>query len=174
MTRPSKAQAKLTVSEQLSGLFDGTVTEELVSFTIGSSFAMHFPDMVLVGDTVYAYYISYPAGYEGRPCIGFATSKDGLSFERVSDSVIVAGSEDWDARIASFASVWYENGLFTVVYEATPSKDGANIGYATSKDGIHFEKQGILLEMDKSSDWQNYNIGISARPICSKKTGSGI
>lgn len=158
----------LSVSEQLAGLFDGTVAEVMMDDGLGGSFAMHFPDMVWVGDTIYAYYISYPASSHGCPCIGLATSKDGVIFDKVSDAVIVAGPEAYDVRMASFPGVWYEGGVFYVVYESTPHSGAANIALATSTDGIHFTKQGLILEMDPSLNWQNINIGT---PDLFKKDG---
>ncbi len=158
----------LSVSEQLAGLFDGTVGEYMMDDGLGAAFAMHFPDMVWVGDTIYAYYISSPAGSNGCPCIGLATSKDGVTFEKVNDAVIVAGPESYDIRMASFPGVWYEDGVFYVAYESTPSSGAANIALATSTDGVNFTKQGLILEMDRSLDWQNINIGT---PDLFKKDG---
>lgn len=150
---------QLTKAQQLSGLFDGTVTEKIVDSSVGVAFAMHFPDMIWLNGRIYAYYISYPAGYEGRPCIGVATSTDGVSFTKVTDTAIVAGPESYDARMASFAGAWNDGGTVYVVYESTPQNGGADIALATSTDGIHFTKQGVILKKDTSLPWQSYNIG---------------
>lgn len=125
--------------------------------------------MVWFNGKIYAYYISYPAGYEGRPCIGVAVSSDGTNFTRVTDSAIVAGPEEYDYQMASFAGAWNDNGTIYVVYEAKPKSGGANIALATSTDGVHFTKQGVILNKDKKLKWQNYNIGT---PDLFKKDGT--
>ena len=137
---------RLTKAQQLSGLFEGTVTEKIVDSSVGAAFAMHFPDMIWLNGKIYAYYISYPAGYEGRPCIGVATSDDGVSFTKVTDTAIVAGPESYDARMASFAGAWNDGGTVYVVYESTPQNGGADIALATSTDGVHFTKHGVILK----------------------------
>lgn len=167
-TKTTSAAPKLNASQQLAGLFNGTVTETVDNELIGAGFSMHFPDMVWVDDTIYAYYISYPQSTEGKPAIGLAVSYDGEIFAEVSRSVICPGTEDYDFRMASFPGVWYEDGIFYVVYEASPRKGGANIALATSTDGKNFTKQGVILYMDKTLKWQDYNIGT---PDLYKKDG---
>ncbi len=167
-TAPKPPAPKLSASKQLAGLFDGTVTETVDYSLAGAGFSMHFPDMVWVNDTIYAYYISYPQSTGGKAAIGLAVSYDGEIFAEVNNAVICPGKDDWDFRMASFPGVWYEDGTFYVVYESSPRKGGANIALATSTDGKKFTKQGVILYMDKTLKWQNYNIGT---PDLYKKDG---
>ena len=141
----------------IEGLFNGmTYEEELPQYDgLGGWFGMHFADFVWVGDTLYSYYIR---GEGGKSCIGLATSTDGINFE--DKGLVINADSSFDLLMASFAGVWYEDGVFYVTYEALPeTDDGANIALATSTDGIHFDKNGVILYHDRSLGWQNYNIG---------------
>ena len=141
----------------IEGLFNGmTYEEELPQYDgLGGWFGMHFADFVWVDDVLYSYYIR---GENGKSCIGLATSTDAIHFE--DKGLVINADSSFDLLMASFAGVWYEDGVFYVTYEALPeSDDGANIALATSTDGIHFEKKGIILYHDRSLGWQNYNIG---------------
>ncbi len=141
----------------IEGLFNGmTYEEELPQYDgLGGWFGMHFADFVWVDDVLYSYYIR---GENGKSCIGLATSTDAIHFE--DKGLVINADSSFDLLMASFAGVWYEDGVFYVTYEALPeSDDGANIALATSNDGIHFEKKGVILYHDRSLGWQNYNIG---------------
>lgn len=141
----------------LEGLFTGKTFEEEIPELddLGGYFGMHFPDFVWVDGVLYSYYIN---GKDGKSTVGLATSTDGVHFE--DKGVVIDADAPFDRLMAAFAGVWYEDGVFYVTYEALPeTDDGANIALATSTDGVHFDKKGVILTHDRSLDWQNYNIG---------------
>ena len=156
---------------------------------IGSAFGMHYISTVNVGGTIYAYFIRwYDAGRKkvcddrpGELCpllvggVALATSTGGLDFV-YEGLVLPAGAEtEWDGTYATFPGVWYEAGIFYLVYEGkglvfegkcSPVCEGkrrvseGQIGLAISRDGRNFVKQGIILSNDKTDkNWESTNIG---------------
>lgn len=133
------------VAATLDGLFTGKTTEQRMEKEIGGAIHMHFPDFLKVGDEIWAYYIG--AGSTGKMSTRLAVSTDGVNFE--DRGVVVEPTPGaWDSNMSSFAGVWLDDGVYYLVYEGS-SEDGSNrgaVGLATSTDGIHFEKQGKILD----------------------------
>lgn len=131
------------VAATLDGLFTGQTTEVLTDTRIGGSFNMHFPDFLKVGDEIWAYYIG--ASSKGQMATRLAVSTDGVNF--TNKGVVLEPSEDgWDSTMTSFAGIWYEDGIFYLAYEGSGTGCNGAVGLATSTDGIHFEKQGMILD----------------------------
>ncbi|MBP2159672.1 MULTISPECIES: hypothetical protein [Asticcacaulis] len=133
--------------------------------SIGGAFGMHFISTVNVGGTIYAYYIKYdPAtsqcGNPGQPQggIGLATSTDGVNFADQGFVLRAGAAGSWDCNFATFPGVWYDNGIFYLVYEGAGTNSPGNIGLATSSDGRNFNKNGIILS-HLTSGWEQTNIG---------------
>lgn len=167
----SKEPVNDTAGQILEGIFNGTTYEvERNDIVIepdqpGLSdeekntrlYGFHFPDFVWVEDTLYAYFIKWNDA-EGKCGIGLATSDDGgLSFDY--KGMVIYPGESYDMAMASFPGVWYENGTFYIVYESEPAGGHASIALATSADGIHFTKQGLIIQYDPAVKWQKGNIG---------------
>ena len=146
----------------LDGIFTKKTTEIITDTDIGSTFHMHFPDMLYVNGEYLAYYISY-ATKTGKGGVGLAKSKNGLDF--TDEGCVIEPDRDYDANGAYFAGVWLDtDGTFYLAYECKGREDSPygtleNVAYATSRDGILWEKQGILLYKDPSLSWQTANIG---------------
>ncbi len=88
-----------------------------------------YPSVVRVGDTYYAFYSGYGCYWQ----IYYATSKDGIHFDKQGPIEL----QDWAATHA-FPYVSYEAGRFKMYY------DGGypyQIGYAESVDGVHWQAQ---------------------------------
>lgn len=83
--------------------------------------------------------------------VGYATSKDGIHWTKYEGNPVFEASEEWEGNTTSATSVVYANGLFYLYYWAPghlkPPKM-KRIGLAVSKDGIHWEKKGIVLDAD--------------------------
>ncbi|MBR1604556.1 MAG: hypothetical protein IJ660_00430 [Alphaproteobacteria bacterium] len=60
--------------------------------------------------------------------------------------------------------VFYENGKYKMVYSIRSLEKGYIMGYAESKDGIHFERQDEKMEIQTSND------GFDSEMICYGKT----
>ena len=139
--------------DALDALFEGKATFANEVKDIGKDFNMHYADFIKVKDEIWAYYIRWENNIHCG--VALAVSKDGINFE--DKGFVLEPSEDgWDNTMASFPGIWYDDGTFYLVYEGsgeevvkdneTIPKHNGSIGWATSSDGIHFEKQGILLD----------------------------
>ncbi len=127
----------------LTALFDGAVTYTDLQTGIGSSFNMHFVDFIKVGDEYRAYYIKWDGSKGG---IGLATTKDGLNF--VDEGFVLEADPDdgWDNTMSSFPGIWYEDGLYYLVYEGAGTDNRGAVALAVSEDGYTFEKKGIIID----------------------------
>ena len=159
----TQAQVDEKFAELLDGLFTGKTVETIAVDNIGGSFAFHFPDIIYVNGEYWAYYICY-ATNTGNGGVGLATSTDGINWD--NKGCVIQPDEDWDCNGTYFAGVWLDDdGTFYCTYECK-GKDGTkygmfeNIALATSKDGINWEKHGVILYADRTKDsWQKVNIG---------------
>ena len=90
----------------------------------------------------------------GWACIGLATSRDGIYFERSKGNPLIVPEYDWekpwgceDPRIVKIADAWI------LTYRA----GGRGLALATSKDLIHWQKKAKCL-----TDWGSLNSGAIA------------
>ncbi len=146
-----------TAADILAALFDeGTEVRERRPVAVGKSFRMHFADFVVVDGVIRAYYIASDA--QGRAVTGLAESTDGKNF---TDKGIVIGCDtSYDSGYAAFAGVLYRDGVTYLAYECLGDEGGGqDIALATSTDGYHFEKQGVILDHKDCPSWCSYNIG---------------
>jgi hypothetical protein len=103
--------------------------------------------------TLYLYYVGMTTGktVPFRSFTGLATSRDGLSFTRVSRSPILERDEvDPYLTAASFAMpydngwhLWYTSGVRWELEAGVP-KHFYHIKYASSRDGVTWERRGIV------------------------------
>ena len=83
-----------------------------------------------------------------RKCrIGYATSSNGISWEKYSNAPVLAegGPGSWDESYVIAPHVIFHDGVYKMWYRGTRERSGgrplgASIGYATSTDGIHWNK----------------------------------
>lgn len=174
-----------TVGELLEGIFTGCTVEEEdperreVGFEDkngngivddAGDVKMHFPDFVTVDGVTYAYYIkwddnngAYGINDEGKPiersCIGLATTTDGINFDHKGLVIAAEADTGYDGYMASFPGVWYEDGIWYVAYECNQEGNNGDVALATSTDGIHFEKKGIIINHRDGGAWTSYNVG---------------
>jgi predicted GH43/DUF377 family glycosyl hydrolase len=101
---------------------------------------------VKVGDTFHLYYEGGLTGC-GDLQIGHATSTDGLHWVKdPANPVLRPGRQgEWDEGATWDPFVIYEDGLFKMWYggEKKNHRD-FQCGYAVSRDGAHFEKEGKI------------------------------
>lgn len=141
----------------LGGLWTGEVYEkqDTINTNIGNSFNMHFADFVWVGNEIWSYYICADA--YGKMGIGLAKSTDGIHFTNYG-CVLSTSPNGWDNTMSSFPGIFLDNGTFYLVYEGSGTNERGAIGLATSTDGVHFTKRGLILDKN-SSGWERVNIG---------------
>ncbi len=84
--------------------------------------------------------------------IAHAISYDGMSWKRIKNALFVGDPGDWDDDMLWTMHTYRENDHFVMYYTGLARKDTGvvqRIGYATSKDLIHWEKSskdGLPLE----------------------------
>lgn len=106
---------------------------------IGGSwdFQMVATSVVKVNNLYYLYY--YGKG-SGNFKVGLATSSDGINWTKHQGNPIMSVTKNWENLGISSPSVIYENGIFKMVYGNVGVTVNNAIGYATSTDGINWNK----------------------------------
>jgi hypothetical protein len=105
---------------------------------------VHTPVIVKQGSIYTMYYAGY-GGYPPAWRILRATSTDGLNWTKQGLVLDLGEAGEPDSNNLLPGSVIYKDGLFKMYYWA----QGSNwrILYATSKNGIDWQKQGVALEL---------------------------
>jgi hypothetical protein len=102
--------------------------------------------VVRVGRTFHLYYEGGATGV-GDLQVGHATSTDGLTWTKDPENPVLGpgAAGEWDDGATWDPFVLYEDGVFKMWYggERAGHRD-FQCGYATSTDGVHFEKQGKI------------------------------
>lgn len=106
------------------------------------------------------YHMWYTGQFNGHSSIGYASSTDGLTWQRRDKPVLEAvqpwekvavmcPSVEWDGRSHQFR-MWYSGGD---QYEPDA------IGFATSPDGVHWNKhEGPIFVADPHNRWERYKV----------------
>jgi predicted GH43/DUF377 family glycosyl hydrolase len=114
---------------------------------------------VLYRDGVY--HMWYTGQAEKVSKIGYATSTDGVTFERRAEPVLVADS-DWEQPSVMCPHVlWDEDQkLFRMWYSGGDNYEPDAIGYATSADGISWQKHtgNPVFAADAATDWEKAKV----------------
>ena len=115
---------------------------------------------VLVKDGIY--HLWYTGQYKGKNSwIGYATSMDGKNFVRQSDKPVISPTEPWE-KVAVMCPhvIWDETEkVFKMWYSGGEQYEPDAIGYATSKDGLHWDKRPQpVFVADKSKEWEQYKV----------------
>lgn len=107
------------------------------------------PNVVKVGSQ---YHMWYRGGVNGG--IGYATSPDGIAWTKyVGNPVIAIGSGGWD-QTAYHPRVIYDGVGFHMWYSGcNTAEDLCQVGYATSLDGSHWTRKGMVLPQGNSGAW---------------------
>lgn len=100
------------------------------------------------------YHLWYRGGLEGD--IGYATSSDGVTWTKSTHNpVIASGSGGWDDA-AYHPRVVFDGALFHMWYSGcNPAGDVCQVGYATSSDGAHWTRLGMVLPQGASGVWDD-------------------
>jgi predicted GH43/DUF377 family glycosyl hydrolase len=99
----------------------------------------------------------------GRAWIGYATSPDGVHWKRVSDRPVLTGDLPWeDDCIICPHVIWDDvNKQYRMWYSGGGNWEPKAIGYATSTDGIHWNKlaSNPIFKPDPSHYWEKERVG---------------
>ncbi len=108
-------------------------------------FHAEYPAVVKVGDTYYAYYSGFGCKWQ----LFYATSRDGVHFDKQGQINIADGWADQRA----FPFVMYTAGVFRLYYGGgLPYR----IGYAESRDGVNFTARAQpVLDVGGAGQWDS-------------------
>lgn len=102
-----------------------------------------------------------PYKNEGRSYIGYAQSTDGIHWERFSKPVMVPDQE-WEIQAIMCPHVIYEeeSGLYKMWYSGGGNHEPDAIGYAESKDGMHWKKykSNPILKNEPDIPWEREKV----------------
>jgi len=119
------------------------------------------PSVIKAGDTYYMYYTSANcwqdtgSGGKGLARIDYATSPDGLTWTYKGVSIPKGKAGEWDEeRPQAPAKPLLKDGIYYMYYAGRGTKGPVAIGYATSKDLIHWTKNpgNPVLRIGKCND----------------------
>lgn len=108
------------------------------------------------------YHMWYTGQKDGRSWIGYATSTDGRNFERQSADPVLSAEEDWE-KVAVMCPhvIWDEtDSIFKMWYSAGEQYEPDAIGYATSRDGLNWEKYtgNPVFKANPEKRWEKHKV----------------
>lgn len=114
---------------------------------------------VLYIDGIYKMW--YTGQADGHSRIGYAESKDGLSFDRKQREPVLQFERPWEGDSVMNPCVLYENGIYRMWYSAGDTYEPNVIAYAESKDGISWRKYGNnpIFTCEKKNLFEQDRIG---------------
>jgi hypothetical protein len=122
------------------------------------------PSLVYKDKKYYMWYTGHDWGRPAYCAIGLAVSEDGLHWERPYTSPVLAPDLPWERRMIWCPHVIYDakEDIYKMWYSggATDRSECDAIGYATSKDGVHWVKDGRnpIFTPDKNNQWEMYKV----------------
>ncbi|HTQ11108.1 MAG TPA: glycosyl hydrolase family 65 protein [Fimbriimonadaceae bacterium] len=106
------------------------------------------------------YRMWYTGQAHGGSEIGYATSPDGLHWQRLAQPVLKP-DQPWEKVAVMCPSVlWDEKAHgFRMWYSGGEQYEPDAIGYATSPDGVHWTKHdGPIFQADPANRWEQYKV----------------
>ncbi len=108
------------------------------------------------------YHMWYTGQTNGHSRIGYATSLDGRAWKRISSKPVLESSVPWEGVAVMCPDVlWDEHaGLWKMWYSAGTQYEPNAIGYATSRDGLHWNKHSSnpVLTPDPHYEWEQNRV----------------
>jgi sucrose-6-phosphate hydrolase SacC (GH32 family) len=144
---------------------DGINWGEL-EIALGNDLSTGWEDIVNRATVIYKdnmYYMWYTGQYNDISKIGYATSTDGYTFEKMDEPVLVP-EQQWEQKSVMNPYVIYDENekLFKMWYAAGETYEPDVIAYATSEDGINwnkFDENPIFKANEDKSTLDSYKVG---------------
>jgi predicted GH43/DUF377 family glycosyl hydrolase len=108
-----------------------------------------------------AYHIWYTGQNKTHSAIGYATSDDGINWTRRSDNPVLVPEAAWEKVAVMCPHVNWDahEKCFKMWYSAGDQYEPNAIGFATSRDGFHWQKhpEPVLLP-DPQNAWEQHKV----------------
>ncbi len=108
------------------------------------------------------YHMWYTGQANGHSSIGYATSRDGEKWKRISDRPVLSSELPWEKVAVMCPHVIWDAGKkqFWMWYSGGEQGEPNAIGFATSIDGIVWRKHesNPILAPDKTYDWEKHKV----------------
>ncbi|HTL56166.1 MAG TPA: family 43 glycosylhydrolase [Candidatus Limnocylindrales bacterium] len=108
------------------------------------------------------YHLWYTGQANGHSWIGYATSPDGVSWQRMSDKPVLAAEARWEKVAVMCPHVVWDSspGLYRMWYSGGEQYEPDAVGYATSPDGLHWSKHPTnpVFKADPSRPWEQNRV----------------
>ena len=116
--------------------------------------------VVIEKDGVYQMW--YTGQANGHSAIGYATSSDGITWKRMSDQPVLSPDSPWE-KVAVMCPdvIWDKKAkLYKMWYSGGEQYEPDAIGYATSPDGVHWNKHenNPIFKADPSIEWEQSKV----------------
>lgn len=122
------------------------------------SYAVQVGSSVLFdGDQYHMWYLGFSAPREIS--IGYATSSDGINWNRYAENPVIVSTQSFETEGFWMPRVIYDNELYHIWYSGWNQDIGTRIGYATSADGINWNKDPNNPVFGPSVSEGYFNIG---------------
>jgi predicted GH43/DUF377 family glycosyl hydrolase len=110
------------------------------------------PYVIRAGDNFYMFYLGQDRARRQR--IGVAMSRDGVSWQKLrSNPILELGSYGaFDANGLGEPAVWTARGYYWMLYTGRDRDEVRRLGLARSRDGVHWEKQALVIAGDQAWD----------------------
>jgi predicted GH43/DUF377 family glycosyl hydrolase len=103
-----------------------------------------------------------PGQAEGHSWIGYATSPDGINWQRMSDEPVLAFERPWEkVAVMNPHVIWDEPPkTFRMWYSGGEQNEPNAIGYATSTDGMTWTKHASnpIFMPDPKNPWEQFKV----------------
>lgn len=107
------------------------------------------------------YHMWYTGQTKKNSHLGYATSTDGIHWERVQSTFVFAPENAWEKTSVMCPHVLWnsEQRQFCMWYSAGEQYEPNAIGYATSPDGIHWTRRPEpIFAADASQKWEQHKV----------------
>jgi len=108
------------------------------------------------------YQMWYTGQARGKSWIGYATSKDGVAWERMSDKPVLAAGKPWEKVAVMCPHVIHDDKakLYRMWYSGGEQYEPNAIGYATSEDGLQWTRHenNPIFKPDSKNAWEKNRV----------------
>lgn len=128
---------KIGYAESNDGINWNKITSgQIIPSADDNEFAVVSPNVLKISDTDYRLWYVFNNG--SNWVIGYATSNDGLNWDKYENNPVITQTMSWEGSQTGKSSVIHKDGMFHMWYDTnTPN---SAIAYAYSIDGIHWTK----------------------------------